>query len=139
MAYITTNELQTHLYAENVDVISRQDDTIVQAAIDAAIAEAKGYLMAFDVKTEFEKTKTDPDTRNALLLIFIKDIAVWHFVNLCNAGTDLQLRQDRYERAIDWLKSVQKGNVTPDLPALPDETKTGIILFSSNPKRNNHF
>ena len=73
------------------------------------------------------------------MVIFIKDIAVWHFVNLCNAGTDLQLRQDRYERAIDWLKSVQKGNVTPDLPAKPKGERTGIILFTSNPKRENHF
>lgn len=139
--YISTDELKTHLYTENVDVITRQDDTIVQAAIDAAVAEAKGYLTAYDVKTEFEKTKpvNGADTRNALLLIFIKDIAVWHFVNLCNAGTDLQLRQDRYERAIDWLKAVQKGNVTPDLPAQPEDTKTGIILFGSNPKRNNHY
>jgi phage gp36-like protein len=139
MAYISTDELKTHLYAENIDVIARSDDTIIQAAIEAAVVEAKGYLTAFDIKAEFEKVKSDPDTRNALLLIFIKDIAVWHFVNLCNAGTDLQLRQDRYERAIDWLKSVQKGNVTPDLPALPDDTKTGLILFSSNQKRNNHF
>lgn len=137
--YISIDELKTHLYAENVDVIARSDDTIVMAAIDAAISEARGYLTDFDIKTEFEKEKAEPDTRNALLVIFVKDIAVWHFVNLCNAGTDLQLRQDRYERAIDWLKSVQKGNVTPDLPALPDDTKTGIILFSSNPKRNNHF
>lgn len=77
--------------------------------------------------------------RNALLLTFIKDIAVWHFVNLCNAGTDLDLREKRYDRAVDWLKGVQKGNIIPDLAKLPDDQKTGEILFSSNPKRENHF
>lgn len=136
MSYITIDELNTHLYNENVNVITRLDDTIIEAAIDAATAEAKSYLSAFDINAELKKTATE---RNALLVIFVKDIAVWHFVNLCNAGTDLQLRQDRYERAIDWLKGVQKGNITPDLPALPDDTKTGVILYSSNTKRNNHF
>ena len=41
MAFLTTSELKTHLYAENVAIITRSDDTITQAAIDAAIAEAK--------------------------------------------------------------------------------------------------
>lgn len=139
MPFITPAELRTHLYAENIKVISRDDATILEAAIDAAVQEAKGYLRSYDVKTVFDATDKD---RNALLLIFVKDIAVWHFVNLCNAGTDLQLRQDRYERAVDWLKAVQKGNVTPDFPKAKDESGTptgGIIIFGSNPKKNQHF
>ncbi|HHU96842.1 MAG: DUF1320 family protein [Bacteroidota bacterium] len=139
MAFLTKNELKTHLYEENVDVISRNDETILTAAIDAAVQEAKGYLGDYDVNSVFGATSGD---RNALLLVFVKDIAVWHFLNLCNAGTDLRLRQDRYERAIDWLKAVQKGNVTPDLPKAVDESGTptgGIIIFGSNPKRNQHF
>jgi len=44
MAFLTKNELKTHLYEENVDVISRNDETILTAAIDAAVQEAKGYL-----------------------------------------------------------------------------------------------
>jgi len=134
MSYLTTDEIKSHLYAENVEVISRGDDTLMAAAIDAAQAEAKGYLTAYDIVMEFEKTG---ENRNALLVIFLKDIAVWHFLNLCNAGTDLQLRQDRYERAIDWLKSVQKGSVVPDLPAL--EKPTGTFLSNSNRKRINHY
>lgn len=139
MAFLTPNELKTHLYAENVSVITRDDDTILTAAIDGAVQEAKGYLGSYDVKTIFEATGTE---RNTLLLIFVKDIAVWHFVNLCNAGTDLSLRQDRYERAVDWLKSVQKGNVSPDLPKAQTEDGKptgGIIIFGSNPKKNQHF
>jgi phage gp36-like protein len=134
MSYLTIDEIKTHLYGENVEVISRGDDTLMISAIDSALAEAKGYLTAYDINAEFQLAG---ENRNALLVTFLKDIAVWHFINLCNAGTDLELRQDRYERAIDWLESVQKGYVVPDLPAL--EAKTGQILFSSNHKRQNHF
>ena len=80
--------------------------------------------------------------RNALLLTFVKDIAAWHLINLCNAGSDLKLRQDRYERAIAWLVAVQKGNVSPDLPV--NQTDDGIptaptISYGSNTKRGQHF
>ena len=137
--YLSGVEIKTHLYTDNVEVITQGDDTIVTAAIDAAISEAKGYLSAFDRTAIFDATGSD---RNALLLTFVKDIAAWHLLNLCNAGSDMKLRQDRYERAIDWLKAVQKGNVSPDLPVVDststDAPPTGII-FGSNTKRGQHF
>lgn len=136
MSYVTTDEIKTHLYEEQIDVITAGDDTILQSAIDAAISEAKGYLRAFDIAAEFNKTGIQ---RNSLLIIFLKDIAVWHFINICNVNTDLSLRLERYKRAIDWLKAVQKGDVVPDLEPLAEEKKTGVILFSSNQKRDNHY
>jgi phage gp36-like protein len=137
MAFLTTSELKTHLYAENVAIINRSDDTITQAAIDAAIAEAKSYLGAYDIETVFARTGL---SRNALLLLFVKDIAAWHFLVLCNAGTELKLRQDRYERAIGWLKAVQKGDLSADLPlAKENGEEIGIITYGSNEKRENHF
>ena len=137
--FLTSNELKAHLYAENVEVITRGDSTIVAAAIDAAMSETKGYLSAFDLEAIFT---SEGDSRNALLLTFVKDIASWHLVNLCNAGSDLKLRQDRYERAVEWLRQVQKGNVSPDLPAATNtdgSEKTIGITYGSNEKRIQHF
>lgn len=137
MAFITPEELNTHLYRENIEAISREDETVVIAAIDAAVSEAKGYLSSYDTEKIFSAEGAE---RNALLLIFVKDIAVWHFINLCNAGTELQLRQDRYERAVAWLRQVQKGEVTPDLPGIDTDGKPeGIYIYGSNPKRTQHF
>lgn len=136
--FISNQELKTHLYGESVEAITDGDDTILTAAVDGAVVEAKGYLAAFDRTAIFEATGS---SRNPLLLIFIKDIAVWHFINLCNAGTDLKLRQDRYERAINWLKAIQKGDVSPDFPtdAGAGGEGAGIIKFGSNPKKIQHF
>ncbi len=141
MAFLTTQELETHLYRENIEVISRNDDTLLMAAIDAAIAETYGYLGAYDREAIFAAEGKD---RNALLLIFVKDIAVWHFVNLCNAGVELELRQDRYERAIAWLRQVQKGEVKPALPIIDEDGDgkpdgAGEYIYGSNPKRSQHF
>ena len=135
--FLTPQELSTHLYAENIEVITRDDETLTLAAIDAAIQEAKGYLGAFDKTAVFS---AQAEARNALLLTFVKDIAAWHLLNLCNAGVELKLRQDRYERAIAWLKDVQKGNITPDLPVSTNtDTLGATILHGSNSKRNQHF
>lgn len=139
--YIDPQEITTHLNAETIEAISDGDDTLLTAAIDAAVAEAKGYLSAYDSATEFakEKPETGTDTRNALLVIFIKDMAVWHFINICNVNTDLKLRSKRYDDAKAWFSAVQKGEVKADLPALPSDNVTGIITSSSNDKRVNHY
>jgi len=132
--FLSKEEMKTHLYQEDVDVISRGDETLIIAAIDTAIQEAKGYLSAYDKELIFSATE---ETRNVLLLTFIKDIAAWHFIVICNAGSEFKLRQDRYERAVSWLKSVQRGDISPDLP--PAVTEKGTIIFGSNPQRGQHF
>ena len=137
MPFLTKDELKTHLYGEQVETIDRGDDTLAQSAIDGAIAEAKSYLKKYDVAAAFAQTS---DNRNALLLIFVKDMAVWHFINLANPATDIDLREKRYNAAIAWLKGVQKGDISPDLPEkeITEETP-GDIIYGSNPKRNQHF
>lgn len=140
--FLTPQEVETHLYKEAIDTISREDDTILLAAIDAAVQEAAGYLGAYDRAKIFNAPK--PKQRNQLLLTFVKDIAVWHFVNLCNAGAELELKEKRYDRAIAWLRQVQKGEVTPSLPRADNDNDgkpdgSNEYIFGSNPKRNQHF
>ena len=108
MAFITPKELETHLYKENIEAISREDETILTAAIDAALQEAYGYLGAYDRKKIFEATGSQ---RNALLLIFVKDIAVWHFyampVLTCSSG--------RIGTSVPWHGSGKCRNQTLSL------------------------
>ncbi|WP_018359343.1 phage protein Gp36 family protein [Porphyromonas levii] len=140
MAYLTPSELNTHLYNEQLKVIARDDDTIVLSAIDAAISEAKGYLSRYDKERIFSAEGSD---RNAILLAFIKDMAVFHFIKLNNYAADLEFRTFLYQRAVDWLKSVQKGSVVPDLPTLDEDgdgnPDNGEFLWGSNPKRTQHY
>ncbi len=124
------------MYGEQVEAVDRGDDAITEASIDGAIAEAKGYLTDYDVVAIFAATGSN---RNALLLIFVKDIAVWHFVNLGSPGINYEAREARYKSAIAWLKGVQKGNISPDLPESSNPDQIGSVAFGSNPKRGQHF
>ena len=143
MAYLDIEDMYTHIYQENIETISRGDDAAMLSAIDAAIEEASGYLTKYDTKKIFSATG---DRRNAILLLFIKDIAAWHFVNLCNAGVDLDLREKRYNRAIEWLENNQNRN-NPNLPTLSDTTTSGCtspfcrkgLDYGSNLRHDHHF
>lgn len=136
--YISSTELTTHLGVEQIEAISDGDETMLTAALDAAVQEAKSYLKAYDIAAELAKTGSQ---RNALLVIFIKDIAVWHFINICRVNTSLELRQDRYERAVTWLKAVQRGEVLPDITKVEVEGVDNSLPYkvTSNPKRTNHI
>lgn len=139
--YLTPCELTTHLYPEQIEVISREDDTLVLAAIDAAMSEARSYLSSYDTDRIFV---AEGAARDALLLLHVKDIAVWHFVALSNPACDMELRKFRYERAINWLRGVQKGDIVPALPKRDNDgdgspDTSPIYIHGSNPKRHNHF
>lgn len=136
--YLTPQELKTHLREEYTKLVSRDDETLVTAAIDGAIAEAKGYLSDYDTEHIFSQIDQQ---RNSLLLIFVKDIAVYHFINLCGSGGFYERREKRYDSAVSWLKGVQKGIIVPDLPKLTNDNGTtpSQIHLTSNTKRGNHY
>lgn len=146
MPFLTPAEISSHLYNEVVNEINRTDSTLLQTAINAAIAEAKGYVTAYDVAAIFAATG---DNRNPILLLYVKDFAVWHYIQLANPNVEMQLRLERYEKAIKWFDKVQRGQTNPDLPypAAPVDAAgnpnpnaaENFIKFGSNAKRNNHY
>ena len=99
----------------------------------------KSYLCGrYDVDRVFSARG---DERHDLVLMFAKDIAIYHLCSI-REGLMTQTRIDRYQRAIDWLKGVQKGElVVEGLPRLPEEdlAARSEYLMKSNPKRTNSF
>lgn len=148
--FVTKEELKTAIYMYQIDQISEADDDIVVAAITAAIDEAKSYLRAnkkkewmdgrlrYDVDATFSKTGAD---RNSLLMEMIKSIAVWYVVRLCNVDMIYEHLKGRYDRAIAWLKQVNKGEVTIDIPLLPEDdsaANTELPFRAGSRKKFNH-
>jgi phage gp36-like protein len=138
--FLTIPELSSHLYGEVVSEISRADNDLPQAAIDAAIAECASYLTAYDVEAIFAAEGAD---RNAILVLYCKDIAVWHYIQLANPGVEMELRELRYNNAIRFLKDIQAGKANPSLPTVdPAEEGTAgnsFLSYGSNPKRDNYY
>lgn len=142
MPYLTAEEISSHLYGEVVDEISRGDVSMMPTAISAAIEEARGYLtMLYDPVAIFAAEGAD---RNPILLLYVKDIAVWHYIQLSNPAVEMDLRLKRYEQAISWLGKAQSGKTNPSLPqpAAPVNEQgqlTTAMKWGGNNRRNNYF
>jgi phage gp36-like protein len=137
MEFITREDFFTHMYEGVIEKIEDDNDEMLTEAIDTAISEACGYLSRFDL----DAILTSEDRKAyANLRTWLKDIAKWHFINICNVATDLELAKERYDDAIARLKDIQSGKVTPRNWALPEEiNNTGAFTVDSRPKRENYF
>lgn len=138
MEFITREDFLTHMYDGVIDAISNDDNDKLEEAIDSAIGEACGYLARFDL----DAILTSQDRKTyANLKTWVKDIAKWHFIAVCNVATDLELAESRYKEATKRLMEIQKGLVTPRGWAMPtdDIDDTGAFTITSRPKRGNYF
>lgn len=137
--FITVDDYSASIRIEFVEKAARGDDNILEIVENQAVSEMKSYLSGrYDVDAIFSATGED---RHDLVLMFAKDIAIYHLCSI-REGLMTQTRIDRYERAIDWLKDVQKGElVVEGLPRLQNEDQAARseYLMKSNPKRVNSF
>jgi hypothetical protein len=148
MPFLVRADLTTHLNDEIITEITRADDTKVTKAIAAAVGEAKSYLSRFDLLKIFGNASTDPEVPEEQLETakdFIKQIAVWKLIKICNASINLELAKTSYDEAITWFTKIQKGGADPEgWPYKADDPATlndenSFVQFTTNQKRNNHF
>ncbi|MBL7779942.1 MAG: DUF1320 family protein [Saprospiraceae bacterium] len=136
MPFILKSDLYTKILEDELNEITRADDTLITQAADSAVAEMRGYLFdTFDVDTIFSQTG---ENRHALLVDFGADITLYILVSRLQAGQSIDDRRERYERAKTWLRQASKTEFYNDLPRRI-ETKQTHISYGSLPKRNNRF
>jgi len=136
MAFLTKSDLLLSILEEELDEITRGDDTLIDQAALAAISEMRGWLYdTFDVDAIFAATGSN---RHALLVQYAADIAIWLIVARGQAGQDFDDRKSRYDRAIAWLKAAAKTDMFADLPRRTATVQT-VITYGSNAKRSNYY
>lgn len=138
--FVTVDELYTHLYPESISAISGDDTRLLQSALSTGTAEVRGYLHKFDLDKLFGAAG---DQRNDQLVMMVKDVALWHYINIANPGINYEDRLRRYQFQIATLKGIQKGDIIPDFPVVTDDdgnlvNNTGFKI-TSNPRRENHI
>lgn len=143
MAYLTIQDLYTHIYPELVDEILRGDDAIGMQAIDAAMQETKLYLSKYDILALLGNTEQEATIKDAMLQNIVKTIACWNLVQLAHAGLSFDAQMRHYEQAIKTLTQIKEGTLMPQWPhaLTPSEVllEQSPIGWYSTPKRNNHF
>ena len=98
-----------------------------------AMEEIAGYLRPkYDTQAIFQ---AEGEARNRLIVMYTADIALYHMVSAMPQRMGSEVRQERYERAIGWLKGVASGSIVPDLPTAQSEgeEQAGTFLLQSEP------
>ncbi len=138
--FVDIKDYDASVHREILDALVRDDETLVEICEDRAIAEMRGYLSKrYDCNAIFSAAGEE---RNQLILMMVIDIAVYHIFCIHNPQKLSQVRKDRYERAVEWMKAVANEEVSIDgAPLLPEEdrAKKSALMFKSNPKRINRL
>ncbi|MCK0206210.1 phage protein Gp36 family protein [Ornithobacterium rhinotracheale] len=160
--FLQKEDLKNNIYGYQVDQITEGDDSIVLQAMAAAEQELKSYLQGnnkreyLDGRLRYDIDKifaAQGEERNAMLLNCAINIAKWNIIDLCNVDILYERAKERYDRAIDWLKALAKGDVNlPDLPVLSWDDSDGaapndpnsknekiVFVYGSRPKFNHSF
>jgi len=136
--FITLDDYTASINAEILNSLTRNDPAIIEVAEDRAIDEMKGYLTSrYKVDDIFNKSGNH---RHNLILMMAIDMALYHLHSIYNPVKLPEIRVQRYERAVEWLKQVSKGLINPEgLPILTPQNEKGQLLFGGNKKRGNHY
>lgn len=143
--FITLDDYDASIHREILDALLRHDSDVADSAIieiceDRAIDEMRCYLDKFyDCNTIFSATGSD---RNQLILMMALDIAIYHIFCQHNPYKISQMRKDRYDRAVEWLKAVAAGKISiANAPRLPEEqqAQNSPWQIGSNELKPSHF
>lgn len=124
--FITITDYDASIHREILDALLRKDSVnydpqIIEICENRAVTEMRGYLnKCYDCDAIFSARGEE---RNQLVLMFALDMTIYHIYCQHNPYKMSKTREDRYKRAVEWLKGVMAGDITIDgAPALPEET-----------------
>ena len=112
--FVTDQDYKIVIGEQALKVVSQISEENRANAETEAIEEVAGYLRPkYDTTTVFSAAGTQ---RNKLVVMYTCDIAIYHMTASTPQKMGMEIRKERYERAIKWLEGVQAGKIVPDLP-----------------------
>ena len=133
--FIEKNDYPQSIRTEILNALTRDDDAVLDIIEDRNITLMKGYLEGrYDAEAIFAGRGSE---RNRLVVSILLDLVVYDVFSIHNPQKLSAVRKDRYDRAIEWLKAAQKGNIVINGAPRPANEKSGSdFLMASNAKRD---
>lgn len=117
--FITDEDYKVVIGDQALKVVSQISQENRANAETEAVEEIAGYLRPkYDTGAVFSASGKQ---RNKLVVMYTCDIAIYHMTASTPQKMGMEIRKERYERAIKWLEGVQAGKIVPDLPLAMDE------------------
>lgn len=113
--FITDQDYDASVHREIIDAVTREDDALIKICEDRAVKDMRNYLhQRYDCNAIFSAQGNE---RDPMLVMFCVDITVYHLFTMHNPRNMSKIREDRYNRAIEWLKGVGRGkDIAEGLP-----------------------
>ena len=119
MEFLTKEDFKAVCDNPTLEVIGQQDDENIARAERYAMEEISSYMRSrYNISEAYAKRGAE---RNQQLVMITCDVALYHLIAWLPKRIGFEIRDIRYKSAIAWLKDVQAGKATPDLPAITDE------------------
>ena len=113
--FITDEDYKVVIGEQALKVVSQVSQENRANAETEAVEEISGYLRPkYDTSAIFSAAGTE---RNKLIVMYTCDIALYHMAASAPQKMGMEIRKERYERAIKWLEGVQSAKIIPDLPS----------------------
>lgn len=141
MAFITEDDYTVLIRDEIKNILlENYSVTKLKTAENMGISQVKKRLAGrYDVDKIFS---AEGDQRDSYIVMITLDCALYHLYTATVPNKIPTIRAERYQDALDWLKSVARGEENTDLPVLEDETGNqllGIKITSKYPPSNNRW
>ena len=137
--FITDQDYKVVIGEQALKVVPQVSPDNRRIAETEAIEEVAGYLRPkYDTDAIFKATGNE---RNHLIVMQTCDIALYHTTASAPQKMGMEIRKERYERAVKWLEGVQAGKIVPDLPLATDEqgNPLGFPMVCGSQKKLKHY
>lgn len=119
--FITDQDYRVVIGEQALRVVTQVSTENRNNAEQEAIEEIASYLRPkYDTEAIFTPADTGADTRNRVIVMLTCDIALYHMAASLPQKMGIEIRKERYDRAIKWLEGVQAQKILPDLPLAAD-------------------
>lgn len=153
MSLVKIEDLETELYPEVIEEITRASENEKTTQIKAAEDFAKGFLFKYDLNALFGTDASEPTHVDESLKKCIKIIAAYFLIRKANPAVQTALFKDDYMMMIGtkeepgWLYEIRNGAINPawpykvDDPETPEDESTinNDVYWTSTTKRTNRF
>lgn len=125
MSFLTENDYDVQIRNEIKAVIAQTDASLALAE-QMAESEMSSYLRVrgYNIPEVFCS-----ENRNALIVMYMIDITLYHLHSNIVTRAMPKTREDRYNAAISWLDKVSSGKLNPNLPVVETEGADATPLF----------
>lgn len=136
LTFLTNDDFGVQIRTQILNIINQSDPTKTERAELDALAEMQSYLNGkYDTAAIFSATGNN---RNAQIVMYCIDILLYHLHSNISPNNVPDLREKRYEQAINWLKMVAADKLNPNLPIIAGQ-EGGNFIGGSNTKGSSRW